>query len=190
LNLFRVLQKKRWDQNYTTPKSGHLLLFKLFIEKYVGCAWDQWYFFAMRHLKYKTCRWLLMADSQSGFHEIAAVIQMLVEGSDMYLVYRPNSKGIISSSSGHLVCVKNMRRWSSCAATVAVYSGNPLDTLALRIKIQSSKKSWRMWTRARCMCPYHHKPFWSSSLCDRYFCGLYHYVLSLKEAGKFLLKFI
>lgn len=108
---------------------------------------------------------------------------------DMSIVYRPSSKGIMSSS-GHLVYVKNMQRWSSCAATAAVFSGNRLDILALQIKIQSFRRSWRMWTRAHCMCPYHHKPFWNSSLCDRYFCGLHHYVLSFKQAMRFLLKLI
>jgi hypothetical protein len=163
----------------------------MILEKYV--CWlclRSLIFLTMRDLKYKTCRWLSMADTRSGFREITAVLQKLLEGSDMSVIYRPSSKGIISSSSGHLVCVKNMQRWSSYAATVAVYSGNPLDILVLRIKIQSSKKSLRMWTRARCMCPYHHKPSWNSSLCDRYFCGLHHYVLSLKQAGNFLLKFI
>jgi hypothetical protein len=50
-----------------------------------------------------------MADSHSGSHEITAVVQKLLKGSDMTVVYRPSSKGI-SSFSGHLVCVKNMQR--------------------------------------------------------------------------------
>jgi hypothetical protein len=63
-----------------------------------------------------------------------------------------------------------------------------LDILALRTKTQSSRRNRGKWTRAHCMCPYHHKPSWNTSLCASYFCGLQHYVLYLKQHGKFVLK--
>jgi hypothetical protein len=69
------------------------------------------------------------------------------------LCYSPDRHKLIGSASTtsfarHLVCVKNMQIWSSCAASVAAC----LDVLALRTKIQSSRRSWGMWTRAHCMC--------------------------------------